>query len=106
LKEWIGSNGVSKITDSEQIINWKTQLQKIQTDDLSKLWESTIILELSLKRENYTTAFIQFVQILERLLYIQSTAQNWTAKGWIVSNQDEPILVELMQGWCIYKKFK
>ncbi|MDB9468737.1 hypothetical protein [Dolichospermum circinale] len=106
LKDWIGCNDVSKITDSEQIINWKTQLQKIQTDDLSKLWESTIILELSLKRENYTTAFIQFVQILERLLYIQSKAENWTAKGWIVSNQDEPGLVELMQGWCIYKKFK
>ncbi|MBE9231674.1 hypothetical protein IQ231_08220 [Cuspidothrix issatschenkoi LEGE 03284] len=104
LKDWIGCNDVSKITESEKIINWKTQLQKIQTDDLSKLWESTIILELSLKRENYTTAFIQFVQILERLLYIQSIAQNWTAKGWIVSNKDEPGLAELMQGWCLYKK--
>jgi hypothetical protein len=106
LKDWIGCNDVSKITDSEQIINWKTQLQKIQTDDLSKLWESTIILELSLKRENYTTAFIQFVQILERLLYIQSIAQNWTTQGWIVRNKNEPSLIELMQGWCIYKKFK
>ncbi|MEY3402895.1 MAG: hypothetical protein RLZZ86_2511, partial [Cyanobacteriota bacterium] len=48
LKDWIGCNDVSKITDSEKIINWKTQLQKIQTDYLSKLWESTIILELSL----------------------------------------------------------
>jgi hypothetical protein len=105
LKDWIGCNDVSKITDSEKIINWKTQLQKIQTDYLSKLWESTIILELSLKRENYTTAFIQFVQLLEQLLYIQSTAQNWTAKGWIVSNKDEPSLAELMQGWCLYKKF-
>lgn len=104
LKEWIGSNGVSKITDSEQIINWKTQLQKMQTDDITKLWESTIILELSLKRENYTTAFIQFVQLLEQLLYIQSTAQNWTARGWIVSNKDEVSLAELMQGWCLYKK--
>ncbi|MFM6113692.1 MAG: hypothetical protein ACKPEO_05670 [Sphaerospermopsis kisseleviana] len=104
LKEWIGSNGVSKITDSEQIINWKTQLQKMQTDDITKLWESTIILELSLKRENYTTAFIQFVQLLEQLLYIQSTAQNWTARGWVVSNKDEVSLAELMQGWCLYKK--
>ncbi|MFN7850688.1 MAG: hypothetical protein ACK5OU_01680, partial [Dolichospermum sp.] len=104
--DWIGCNDVSKITDSEQIINWKTQLQKIQTDDLSKLWESTIILELSLKRENYTTAFIQFVQILEQLLYLQSINQKWYIKGWIVNNQDEATLQQLMQGWCIYKKFK
>ncbi|MEY3404529.1 MAG: hypothetical protein RLZZ86_4151, partial [Cyanobacteriota bacterium] len=34
--------------------------------------------------------------MLEQLLYIQSKAQNWTAKGWIVSNQDEPSLAELM----------
>ena len=46
------------------------------------------------------------MQILERLLYIQSIAQNWTTQGWIVSNKNEPSLIELMQGWCIYQKFK
>ncbi|MFO5476215.1 MAG: hypothetical protein ACLBM2_20370, partial [Dolichospermum sp.] len=106
LGKWLDNDDVTNVVDSAQIENWKTKLQKMQADDITKLWESTIILELSLKRENYTTAFIQFVQILERLLYIQSKAQNWTAKGWIVSNQDEPSLAELMQGWCIYKKFK
>ncbi|MFM6529166.1 MAG: hypothetical protein ACKPIB_12845, partial [Dolichospermum sp.] len=104
LGKWLDNDDVTNVVDCAQIENWKTKLQKMQTDDITKLWESTIILELSLKRENYTTAFIQFVQILERLLYIQSKDQNWTAKGWIVSNQDEPSLVELMQGWCLYKK--
>ncbi|MFN5592282.1 MAG: hypothetical protein ACK482_02315, partial [Aphanizomenon sp.] len=105
LGKWLDNDDVTNVVDSAQIENWKTKLQKMQADDITKLWESTIILELSLKRENYTTAFIQFVQILERLLYIQSKAQNWTAKGWIVSNQDEPSLAELMQGWCLYRTF-
>ena len=106
LGKWLDNDDVTNVVDSAQIENWKTKLQKMQADDITKLWESTIILELSLKRENYTTAFIQFVQLLERLLYIQSIAQNWTTQGWIVRNKNEPSLIELMQGWCIYKKFK
>ena len=105
LKEWIGSNDVSKVVDSAQIETWKTQLQKMQDNDITKLWESTILIELCLYRENYTAAFIQFTQLLERLLYIQSIAQNWTAKGWILNRNNDPSLVELMQGWCLYKKF-
>jgi hypothetical protein len=46
------------------------------------------------------------VQILEQLLYLQSINQKWYIKGWIVNNQDEATLQQLMQGWCIYKKFK
>jgi hypothetical protein len=106
LKDWIGSNDVSELVTSEQVATWKTQLQKMQADKITNLWESTLILELALKRENYTTAFIQFVQILEQLLYLQSINQKWHIKGWIVNNQDEATLQQLMQGWCIYKKFK
>jgi hypothetical protein len=106
LGKWLDNDDVTNVVDSAQIENWKTKLQKMQADDITKLWESTIILELSLKRENYTTAFIQFVQLLEQLLYIQSIAQNWTTQGWIVRNKNEPSLIELMQGWCIYQKFK
>jgi hypothetical protein len=101
LKQWVGSNDVSKVVDSAQIGIWKTQLQQMQDNYITKLWESTLILELALKRENYTTAFIQFVQILEQLLYIQSIAQSWR----VTQRNDEPSLDELIQAWCSYKNF-
>ncbi|MEH2327341.1 MAG: hypothetical protein V7K32_28045 [Nostoc sp.] len=104
LVKWLDNDDVIKVIDSAQIEIWKTQLQKMQDDKIINLWESAIILELSLKRENYTTAFIQFVQLLEKLLYIKSTAQDWIAKGWIVNRRnDEPTLDELIKGWCLYK---
>ena len=106
LKDWVSSKDVSKLVNAEQVENWKTQLQKLQDDKITNLWESTLILELALNRENYTTAFIQFVQILEQLLYLQSINQKWYVKGWIVNHQDEATLQQLMKGWCIYKKFK
>jgi hypothetical protein len=105
LGEWLNSNDVSKAVDVEQIQAWKTQLAKMQAHDLTKLWESTIIIDLSLQRENYTSAFIQFTQILEQLLYMQSEAQNWIVNNRIGSRNDEPSLSELMQAWCQYKRF-
>ncbi|MBD2135107.1 hypothetical protein H6F47_22485 [Sphaerospermopsis sp. FACHB-1094] len=105
LKDWVGSKDVSKLVDAEQIETWKVRLQKLQNDKITNLWESTLILELTLNRENYTTAFIQFVQILEKLLYLQSINQTWYTKGWIPKDKDEPTLAELMQGWCQYKRY-
>ncbi|MEH2002821.1 MAG: hypothetical protein V7L00_29525 [Nostoc sp.] len=93
------------MVNSEQIQSWKTQLQKMQAEDITKLWESTILIELCLYRENYTAAFIQFTQLLERLLYIQSESQNWIAKAWIINKNHDPSLADLMQGWCQFKKF-
>jgi hypothetical protein len=108
LGKWLDNDNdnISHVVDSAQIETWKTQLQKLQDDKITNLWESTLILELTLNRENYTTAFIQFVQILEQLLYLQSINQTWYTKGWIVKDKNEPTLAELMQGWCLYNKFK
>ncbi|MBD6616398.1 hypothetical protein FNW02_11270 [Komarekiella sp. 'clone 1'] len=105
LGEWLGSNDVSSLVYSEQIKRWKTQLHKMQSDNITQLWESTIIVELCLYRENYTTAFIQFTQLLERLLYLQSQSQNWVVKGLILNKNNDPSLAELMQGWCKYNNF-
>ncbi|MDH6099537.1 hypothetical protein NWP21_11940 [Anabaenopsis sp. FSS-46] len=105
LKEWLNSRHVSKTVDGEQLQAWNTQLDITQGDDLTKLWESTIIIDLSVQRENYTTAFIQFAQILERLLYIQSTRQNWARRGWKPQKSDEPSLYDLIQGWCDYQRY-
>lgn len=106
LKDWIGSKDINRLVIPEQIIIWKTQIQNLQDDKTTNLWESTLIVELTLNRENYTTGFIQFVQILEQLLYLQYINQKWYNKGLTVKDKNEPTLAELMQGWCLYKKFK
>lgn len=106
LKDWVSSNDISKLVDAEQVETWKTQLQRLQNDKITNLWESILILELTLNRENYTIAFIQFVQILEQLLYLESINKKWYTKGWIPKDKDEPTLAELMQGWCSYSRFK
>lgn len=104
LGEWLNSNNLNNVVDSEKIQSWKTQLQKMQSDNITQLWESTILMELCLYRENYTAAFIQFTQLLERGLYIQAESQNWIAKGWILNKNHDPSLADLMQAWCQYKK--
>jgi hypothetical protein len=108
LEDWLRSNDVSKIVNSETIQAWQEQLRQIRQDDLIQAWESTLLIELPLHRQNYTAAFVQFAQILERLLYIQSRSQNWLSKGFItlppskeyLGNSYEPGLAGLIQGWC------
>ncbi|AVH66345.1 hypothetical protein [Nostoc sp. 'Peltigera membranacea cyanobiont' N6] len=112
LEDWLRSNDVSKIVNSEIIKTWQEQSRQIRQDDLIQAWESTLLIELPLHRQNYTAAFVQFAQILERLLYIQSRSQNWLSKGFItlpstkeyLGNTYEPGLAGLIKGWCKSRK--
>ncbi|MEH2296811.1 hypothetical protein [Nostoc sp.] len=112
IGDWLDSNDVAKAVKSEQIQAWKEQLNQIKADDMTKAWESTLLIQLPLYRQNYTIAFIQFAQILERLLYIQSQEKNWLAKGFLTITPDqahgityEPRMVDLIQGWCKSRSF-
>lgn len=112
LEEWLRSNDVSKIVNSQTIQTWQEQLRQMRQNGLIQAWESTLLIELPLYRQNYTAAFVQFAQILERLLYIQFQSQNWLLKGFItlppgkeyLGNAYEPGLASLMQGWCKSRK--
>lgn len=112
ISDWLRSNDVAKAVHSEQIQAWQDQLNKIKSDNTSKVWESILLIELPLYRQNYTTAFIQFAHILERLLYIQSKEKNWLTKGFLTipPNQAhradyEPALFDLIQAWCKSRNF-
>jgi len=112
IDEWIRSNDVSKLVAPQMIQTWREELHQMRQDTLIRAWESTLLIELPLYRENYTAAFIQFSQILERLLYIQFRAQNWLSKGFVtlppgkehLGNNYEPGLLDLIQGWCKSRK--
>ena len=67
---------------------------------MTQAWESSFLIELPLVRKNYTTAFMQFVQTLERLLYIQCCEQNWIDKGFVtLGNSYQPGMAGLIDGW-------
>lgn len=106
LEDWIGSNDVSKIVNSERIQTWQEQLRQMRQHGFIQAWESTLLIELPLYRQNYTAAFIQFSQVLEQLLYIQFRTENWVLKGFITpEGSNEPSLADLIQGYCKSRKF-
>jgi hypothetical protein len=83
ISDWLGSKDVAKSVDSEQIKAWQEQLKNIKNNKLAQSWETLLLITLALKRENYTTAFVQFSQTLERLLYIQYEENNWYDKRYV-----------------------
>ncbi|MGQ9865271.1 MAG: hypothetical protein ACUVSQ_03165 [Pseudanabaenaceae cyanobacterium] len=68
-----------------------------------KLWESRELIRLNLLRQNYTAAFLQLVQLLERLLYWRYETEKWLDKGYVVLPETQrgyrPTLYDLRMGW-------
>ena len=69
---WLRSNALASLANSEQITIWRKHLLHVRENAFAQTWEGCFLIELLLIRENYTSAFIQFSQTLERLLYILS----------------------------------
>ena len=75
----------------------------MQRNKLQQVWEFTFLIDMQLFRKNYTLAFIQFVQTLERLLSVQCDSYNWVDKGFTnppPNRNGQPDLSGLIQGWC------
>jgi hypothetical protein len=110
IRDWLRSNDVAKLVSNEQIQIWQEQLYHIRPYSLIEAWESYFLIELSLLRKNYTSAFMQFAQLIERLLYIQCSEQNWITKGIItprphlayLGKDYQAGIAELTEGWRIY----
>ncbi|MUG97736.1 hypothetical protein F7734_37675 [Scytonema sp. UIC 10036] len=108
IPNWIRSNDVTKITSHEQIQAWQEQLNQIKKNKLIETWELSFLIELPLLRRNYSVAFMQFTQTIERLLYIQCDEQNWIGKGYITQvpgRNYPPSLAELIEGWRKFHNF-
>jgi hypothetical protein len=108
IRSWLRSQEVINISSEEQIQLWQQKLQLMKDKRLIQAWESAFLIELLLTRKNYTAAFIQFAQTLERLLYIQFIEQNWLQKGFVTipeekrrfRNNYQPGFTGLIKGWC------
>lgn len=107
ISDWLRSNDLAKAVDIEQIHIWQQQLQQLQQNQLIQTWETILLIDIALKSENYTTAFIQFSQTLERLLYTQFQENNWLSRGFVtiptgrenLGNAYQPGLTGLILGW-------
>jgi hypothetical protein len=113
IGEWVGSRDVLKAVGENQVKAWQEQLDRLKNNQQTQAWESSFLIELPLYRTNYTAAFIQFVQTLERLLHLHSISGNWLRKGYItvpphltsLGDQYQPGFSGLIDGWCQSKKF-
>jgi hypothetical protein len=113
IQSWSSSKSLPKVVNPEQIDSWQKQLRYNREKKFALAWESCFLIDILLGRNNYTNAFIQFAQTLERLLYIQFEFGNWLEKRYVISpahlsylgKKYDPTFKELIDGWCKLKKF-
>ncbi|HEY9811333.1 MAG TPA: hypothetical protein V6D13_18565 [Halomicronema sp.] len=92
IGKWINSQDVLKLAGKTQIETWKKRLEIVNKESIAQVWESSFLIDLPLKRQNYTAAFIQFAQTLERLLYLQYLQHS--------KNSYKPGFAGLIDEWC------
>ena len=80
---WLRSNVVSQQAGSKQVEEWRTHLKELRENKHLEVWESVFFIDLLLKQGNYTAAFFQFSQTLERLLYLRYQSEDWLKKGYV-----------------------
>jgi len=111
---WLRSKFVLNSAGSEQAEQWRSQLSNLKEDGFLQTWESIFLIELLLKRGNYTQGFMQFSQTLERLLYLEYKKEKWVKNGFVtipkdIQNNHEPFnpsFSHLINGWVKYAKPK
>jgi hypothetical protein len=115
IKNWVGAKGVKTRTLAEQRDTWQTLVTNMcpaggrQTPDSKylKIWETRFLIDLELRRENYTAAFVQFAQTLERLLFWRYETEDWIQQGLVTPPPDKQAyglkykasLADLKKGW-------
>lgn len=100
IGDWLRSTDLAKVVEEGQIKAWQEQLRQINESQVFQAWESCFLIDLPLYRNNYTTAFMQFAQTLERLLYLHSQSADFIGKGWIVPSSEASQFKQLIDGWC------
>lgn len=107
IETWLQSPALKHFTSAQQIQQWQKQVNDLRSHSPAQVWESIFLIELSLYRGEYPTAFGQFSQTLERLLYLQYKTDHWLNQGYVtipnhlthLGNQYQPGLKQLIDGW-------
>ncbi len=88
--QWITQSYTRRVVSKAQRQEWEQAIQRrcppnaeTRESKFLKIWELELLIELSLWQHNYTFAFMQFAQMLERLLLWRYEYENWQEKGYI-----------------------
>jgi len=101
IESWLQLETLTKWAEPQQIQAWQKQLQINRESEFAEAWESCFLISLQLYRGNYTTAFMQFAQTLERLLYIYAKEDEWIEQELLIltSRYREPNFYSLINAW-------
>ncbi len=101
---WLDRPATRQCISKSQRNQWRSDIQaqyqvnETPASKFLKLWESRLLIRLHLIRQNYTAAFIQFAQTLERLLFWRYQTEDWIKQGYVSLPSDK-------QNWGV-KKYK
>lgn len=83
LKNWIVRRAVRQEMSAEGYSEWQQQINQIDQSKFLQIWESTFLVWLELKRQNFSPAFFYFSQTLERILFLRYESEDWIKQGYI-----------------------
>jgi hypothetical protein len=92
---WLDRPSTKQLVPKHIRNGWRADIKaRYQNNETSeskflKLWESRLLIYLNLMRQNYTAAFIQFVQTLERLLFWRFQTEDWIREGYITPRSEK-----------------
>ncbi len=92
---WLDLPTTKQCIPKSQRNQWRSAIQaqyqvnETPSSKFLKLWESRLLIHLNLIRQNYTAAFIQFVQTLERLLFWRYQTEDWIQQGYVMLPDDK-----------------
>ncbi|MEP1080037.1 hypothetical protein NDI52_32240 [Leptolyngbya sp. PL-A3] len=92
LREWIDRPSTKRQASKKVRQDWRAQVQAMlppgnsetASSKFFKIWESCFLLRIELCQQNFTAAFMQFAQTLERLLFWRYQLEDWINLGYIV----------------------
>ncbi|WP_190278025.1 hypothetical protein [Thermosynechococcus sp. CL-1] len=112
-QRWLDQKSTKKaVTDKAQRQQWckatvtRCPNNETATSKFLKIWEFELLIDLSLQQANYTLAFMQFAQMLERLLFWRCEQEDWRTQGHLgeeflqEGNYRAPTLGVLWQAWA------
>jgi len=95
LRNWIDRPYTKKQVSKQTRQHWRAQIQAMlppggnetPTSQFLGIWEFCFLIRMELQQQNYTAAFMQFAQTLERLLFWRYKLEDWIQQGYVVPPQ-------------------
>lgn len=91
LKTWLNQTTTRHKVSPENRKQWlkdieilcKSKQKQTPESRYLSIWESRLIIYVNLNRQSYTSAFLQFVQVIERLLFLRYRHEDWIKAGYV-----------------------